>query len=198
MPKNSFVLPQIASLSFTSTALREGSLEFVLVTRFIDTVVDEPVAGQNLLRFDPRLTQNPSARLTVLVVDHDIAGCVATWLDGEGIHGWLGSLAVGPTYRGRGLATRLINNAVHDRRDVDRRVVPLFATVRVLPNGQLNWGSYAALRKAGFIAAEFLRPKVKSFGQRGNHLWATAEMDGTVRQVLAVRITPVQLPEFPQ
>ena len=183
----------VGTISFTSGSPRNGDPELAAATDFVDTVVAEPVAGQNLLRVDQNLALNSSARLTLAYVDRELAGCVATFLDHGSSHGWLVSLAVAPAFRGRGIAGRLVRSALEDRRDVDGGDAPLLAAVRILPDGQLNWASYAALRRSGFVATRFLRPRITSFGDRGAHLYAMAEADDTVRQLLTVHVTKLKL-----
>jgi hypothetical protein len=86
------------TVSFTTTSLSQRSTEWTAASGLLDQIVLEPVAGQNLLRADPTLASTPSARLTLARFNDDVAGCVVSWIDPAGTHGWLGSLAVLPCF----------------------------------------------------------------------------------------------------
>lgn len=174
--------PTLHTTSAADTAARDA------LTVLIDRVVQDPRDGQNLLRVEPALNRTPSARICLARADGVPVAGVATWLDPAGTHGWLGSLAVHRDWRGHGLASRLVRFAMEDREACDGQALPLLATVRIWPNGEVNSPSFHALAAAGFEAGAVLRVRVADFGPRGAHLDETVEADGCIRVLLVVRI----------
>ena len=171
-----------------STCPASDRAAFAGYTAILDRVLANKQDQSVILGADPALAADPSARLTFVAIDSKRAGCVATWLDPGRAHGWLGSIAVLPAHRGHGLGRDLAHAAVEDRAAHDGQPLPLFATVRRLPDGGLNLPSWRALHAAGFVACGRLRPRIAEIGPRGAALWASAEQDGSIRQVLLARV----------
>ncbi len=180
-------LPTTRRLTFDIAPAADPAFHAPL-THLVDGAVADPEAGRNLFRVDPDLGARPGARIVLVRVGGEPIGGVATWIDPEGTHAWLGSLVVRRDWRGLGLATRLVRIAVEDREACDGQALPILATVRITPEGRLNRASFRALAAAGFTAGATLRVPVAGFGPRGAHLAASAEPDGCIRQLVALRV----------
>jgi len=179
--------PPTETLALTAGPASDTEL-FDQLRRLIDETINHHEDSGTLLGVDPALPADPTARIVTARIDGALAGVVATRRAPDGSQGDVGSLAVARRFRGRGLATRLLRVAVEDRDANDGQRLPLFATIRVFPDGRLNLGSWRAFRTLGFQATARLRVDVAGLGARGWNLWPSAEPDGSIRQLLAARL----------